>query len=177
MKIIFTAAVSIFACTVVGVQTASAQSKGDACANCTPERSASQRPNGDDERARIAAHNEWPPRPQVWTKPLPLNYRIFKTNFLLNNESDKEIRAIKWTATLINRETKETIQTFPLETKKKIAAHKSITLKEKLVVPLKKLQGQVVSATAPTKDPTKIALDEKYQIVEIRYADKSVSRP
>ena len=102
---------------------------------------------------------------------------VFDHLLLVNNESDKEIRSIKWTATLINRETQETIQSFPLETKRKIAPHKSSKLKERLVLPLKKLQGQVVSATQPIKDPTRTAVDEKYEIVEILYADKSVSKP
>jgi hypothetical protein len=107
----------------------------------------------------------------------PPNYRVFKTNFLVNNESDKEIRQIKWTTTLVNRETKETIGTFPLSTKKTIRPLKSRRLKEKVFVPLKKLLGPTVSAGNPT-DPNKVVeLDEKYQIVEIVYKDKSVARP
>lgn len=176
MKSIF-AAMIIVAAGIASAQSTAAQQKGDTCTNCTSERSLGQRPSGDDERARIAAHNEWPQRPQVAKPKPPPKYTVFNTNFLVNNESEKEIRAIKWTATLINRETQETIQTFPLETRKKIAPHKSIRLKERLVVPLKKLQGQIVSATQPIKDPTKIPVDEKYEIVEILYADKTVSKP
>ena len=51
-------------------------------------------------------------------------------------------------------------------------------LKERLVVPMKKLQGQVVSATEPVKDPAKaLEVDTKYEIIEIIYKDKSILRP
>ena len=173
MKTFLTLLILLFAYSCASAQNVQ---RGDTCANCGVERSNPQR-DLNAQRTPTGTGNEWPGRPQVWTKPLPLKYTVFKTSFLVNNESDKEIREIKWTATLINRETRETIQTFTLETKKKIGAHKSKKLKERLVVPLKKMQGQVVSATQPIKDPAKIAVDEKYEIVEILYADKSVSKP
>lgn len=164
---------------IVASSCAYAQSppRGDTCANCGVERSDPQR-DLNAQRTHTGTGSEWPGRPQVGGPPRPLKYTVFKTNFLVNNNSDKEIREIKWTATLINRETQETIQTFPLQTKKKIAAHKSGKLKEKLMVSVKKVQGQVVSATQPVKDPSKgVEVDEKYEIIEITYKDKSVSRP
>jgi hypothetical protein len=116
-----------------------------------------------------------PARPQVAKTPMA-THRLFVTDFLVKNESDKEIREIRWTATLVNRDTQEIIQTFPLQTKKKIAAHHSKKLKQKLYVPLKKLQGPVVSPQS-MKDPKDIPVDEKYEILEIVYKDKSVKRP
>jgi hypothetical protein len=147
------------------------------CSGCTDAQKV-QRISQESRAKETAENNQWPGRPQVSPTAPPPKYTVFKTNFLVNNDSDKEIREIKWTATLINRETSETIQIFPLQTKKKIAPHKSAKLKERLVVPIKKLRGQVVSATQPAKDPTKgVEVDEKYEIIEILYTDKSVSRP
>jgi hypothetical protein len=144
------------------------------CMGCTDAQK-TQRISEENRGKDIADHNQWPGRPQVARSSLS-QYWMFTTNFLVNNDSDKEIREIKWTATFINQETKETIQSFPLQTKKKIAPHRSKELKQKLFVPLKKLQGQVVSVTQP-KDPKNVVVEEKYEIVEIVYKDKSVSRP
>jgi hypothetical protein len=161
---------------ILACSAANAQARGDTCVNCG-DRPNNQQINAQDQRAsEIAAHNQWPGRPEV-AKSASRTHTLFITNFQLNNDSDKEIREIKWTATLTNRETREEIGTFPFQTKKKISPHKTVTLKERLAVPLKKLHGQVVSATQPT-DPNKpVPVDEKYQVVEIVYADKSVFKP
>jgi len=187
MKTIFTVILLVFAGSIAAAQSRPPEappqegSKVAApsafCMGCTDAQK-SQRISQESRSKETAKNNQWPGRPEVATTGPPPKYTVFKTNFLVNNDSDKEIRAIKWTATLINRETQETIQTFPLETKKKIAPHKSSKLKERLVVPVKKLRGQVVSATQPVKDPAKgVEVDEKYAIIEIVYKDKSVSRP
>jgi hypothetical protein len=137
-----------------------------------------QRISQESRGKETAENNQWPGRPQVSPTAPPPRYTVFRTNFLVNNDSNKEIREIKWTATLINRETQEIIQSFPLQIKKKTAAHKSGKLKERLVVPMKKLQGQVISATQPGKDPAKaVDVHQNYQIIEIVYADKTVSKP
>jgi hypothetical protein len=170
MKTFLTLIILIFICSCASAQSAP---RGDTCANCSVERSDPQR-DLNAQRNRPQTGNEWPVRPQV-AKSTPPKYTVFKTNFLVNNESDKEIRSIKWTATLINRETQETIQSFPLETKRKIAPHKSSKLKERLVLPLKKLQGRQFQPHSQLK--TDETVDEKYEIVEILYADKSVSKP
>src|ERR1041385_36544 len=171
MKSFLALTILILACAA-----ANAQARGDTCVNCG-DRPYNQQLNAQDQKSQeTAAHNQWPTRPEVAKSAVPI-HTLFITNFQLNNDSDKEIREIKWTATLTNRETHEEIGTFPLQTKKKISPHKTVTLKERLAVPVKKLRGQVVSATQPT-DPNKpVPVDEKYQIVEIVYADKSVSRP
>jgi hypothetical protein len=145
------------------------------CMGCTDAQK-SQRISEENRGKDIADHNQWPAGPQV-ARSSRSQYWMFTTNFLVNNDSNKEIREVKWTATFINQETRETIQSFPLQTKKKIAPHRSKALKQKLFVPLKKLQGQVVSATQPPKDPKNVVVEEKYEIVEIVYKDKSVSRP
>lgn len=144
------------------------------CTGCTDAQKI-QRISEENRGKDITDPSQWPGRPQV-AKPSLATHRLFVTDFLVKNDSDKEIREIRWTATLVNRDTQETIQTFPLRTKKKIAAHKSGKLKQKLFVPLKKLQGQVVSPQS-IKDPRDIPVDKKYEIVEIVYKDKSVSRP
>ena len=171
MKTLLALAILVFASSVAGAQKGDIYVTSNGRTNSQPQSS----PQPDPTRG-LTGPSEWPKRPEVY-RSAPSNYRLFVTKFLVNNESNKQIREIKWTATLINRETRETIGTFPLQTRKKIGAHKSATLKERLVVPLKKLRGQVVSATQPT-DPNKpVPIDEKYEIIEIIYADKSVSRP
>ena len=144
------------------------------CMGCTDAQK-TQRISEENRGKNTTDPTQWPDRPQV-AKPAMATHRLFVTNFLVKNDSDKEIREIKWTATLVNRDTQETIQTFPLQTKEKIAAHKSKKLKQKLYVPLKKLQGPVVTPQS-MKDPKDIPVDEKYEIVEIVYQDKSVRRP
>src|SRR6266404_669596 len=172
MKTFFALTILILACSA-----AYAQARGDTCVGCRERTNNPTQPNPQDQSARDpVARNQWPGRPEV-AKSAARTHTLFITNFQLNNDSDKAIREIKWTATLINRETQEEIGTFPFQTKKKISPHKTVTLKEKLAVPLRKLRGQVVSATQPT-DPNKpVPVDEKYQVVEIVYADKSVSKP
>ncbi len=187
MKTIFSVMLIVIAASIAAAQSkppeAPAQERSKVaappsyCIGCTDAQK-SQRISQDNRDKVVAEGSQWPARPQVSPHAPPSKYTVFKTNFLVNNDSDKEIREIKWTATLINRETHETIQTFPLQTKKKIAAHKSGKLEEKLMVSVKKVQGQVVSATQPPKDPSKgVEVDEKYELIEIVYKDKSVSRP
>lgn len=153
---------------------ASAQTvqKGDTCANCTVERSSTtaERNEADRRAQDLARRNEWPSRPTVG-RSLPSNRRYFVTDFLVNNQSDKEIRQIKWTVTLINRETQQTIDTLPMDTKKKISAHKSSRLKEKFSVSLKKLIGPTVSANDPSDPQKTVEVVQKYEIVEIVYKD------
>lgn len=175
MKTFLSVTVLLFAYSFANSQGQSNPPRGDTCASCGIERSDPQRDISAQDRTRVASSDAWPIRPEVANRR-GSPYRVVTTNFLVNNDSDKEIRTIKWTATLINRETKETIQTFPLETRKKIGPHKSAKLKEKLVVPVKKLRGKVVSATQPN-DPKEVAVDEKYEIVEIVYADKTTAKP
>jgi hypothetical protein len=104
-------------------------------------------------------------------------YAEFKTNFLVNNDSDKKIKRITWECTLLNKATGDPIHTFSLTTAKNIAPHKSKLLRETVVVPMKKLMGQVVPANQTAQPPKQVEVDEKYQIVEIEYADGSIVRP
>ena len=115
-----------------------------------------------------------PGRPQV-SRSGAGQYAEFKTNFLVNNDSDKKIKSIKWECTLLNKTTGDPIHTFTLTTAKNIAPHKSKLLQEKVVVPMKKLMGQVVPANQPT--PGQVEVDEAYRIIEIEYADGSIVRP
>lgn len=104
-------------------------------------------------------------------------YAEFKTNFLVNNDSDKKIKSIKWECTLLNKSTGDPIHTFSLTTAKTIDPHKSKTLRETVVVPMKKLMGQVVPANQSPQPPKQVEVIEKYQIIEIEYADGSIARP
>ena len=122
------------------------------------------------------ANNESLGRPQVSRSGLP-QYAEFKTNFLVNNDSDKKIKSIKWECTLLNKTTGDPIYTFSLTTPKTIDPHKSKTLRKKVIVPMKKLLGQVVSANQPAQSLRQVPVDEKYQIIEIEYADGSIVRP
>ena len=115
-------------------------------------------------------------RPQVSRSGLP-QYAEFKTNFLVNNDSDKRIKSITWECTLLNKTTGDQIHTFSLTTTKKIDPHKSRTLRETVMVPMKKLMGQVVPANQSGQPPKQVEVDEKYQIIEIEYADGSIVRP
>jgi hypothetical protein len=122
------------------------------------------------------ANNELPNRPQV-ARSGAGQYAEFKTKFLVNNDSDKKIKRITWECTLLNKATGEPIHTFSLTTAKNINPHKSKLLQEKVVVPMKKLMGQVVPANQTGQPPKQVEVDEKYQIVEIEYADGSIARP
>jgi len=122
------------------------------------------------------ANNELPNRPQV-SRSDAGQYAEFKTNFLVNNDSDKKIKSIKWECTLLNKTTGDPIHTFTLTTAKSINPHKSKLLQEKIVVPMKKLMGQVVSANQTAQPSRQVEVDEKYQIIEIEYADGSIVRP
>lgn len=122
------------------------------------------------------ANNEWPDRSQVSRSGVG-RYAEFKTNFLVNNDSDKKIKSIKWECTLLNKTTGDPIHTFSLTTPKTIGPHKSKTLRETLIVPMKKLMGQVVTANQSAQPPRQVEVDEKYQIIEIEYADGSIVRP
>jgi hypothetical protein len=122
----------------------------------------------------VKDHNEWPARAEI-SGPRTARYAEFKTNFLVSNDSDKKIKSIKWECTLLNKTTGDTIQTFSLTTTKKIDPHKSKLLQEIVAVSMKKLMGQVVPANQPT--PGQVEVDEKYQIIEIEYADGSIVRP
>jgi hypothetical protein len=124
----------------------------------------------------VTAHNEWTDRPRVSGSGSP-QYAEFKTNFLVNNDSDKKIKSIKWECTLLNKTTGDPIHTFTLTTAKNIDPHKSKTLRERVVVPMKKLMGQVVPANQSAQPPKQVEVDEKYQIIEIEYADGSIVRP
>jgi hypothetical protein len=121
-----------------------------------------------------AANDQSLGHPQV-SRSAAGQYAEFKTNFLVNNDSDKKIKSIKWECTLLNKTTGDTIQTFSLTTTKKIDPHKSKVLQEKVAVSMKKLMGQVVPANQPTS--SQVEVDEKYQIIEIEYADGSVVWP
>ncbi len=175
MKSFLVIAASLLMSSIAGAQS---PPRGDTCANCNSERQNPQAPrNEQDRRAQeIVKHNEWPARPEL-PRSGPVNHRLFVTNFLVKNESDKEIREIKWTATLINRETQERFGTFPLATKKRIRPRKSARLKERVFVPLKNLIGSTVSASSPNDHKNPVKIDDKYEIVEIVYKDKSVVRP
>jgi hypothetical protein len=122
------------------------------------------------------ANNGSPGRPQVSRSGLP-QYAEFKTNFLVNNDSNKKIKSITWQCTLLNKTTGDQIHTFSLTTAKKIDPHKSRTLRETVIVPMKKLMGQVVPANQSAQPPRQVEVDEKYQIIEIVYADGSIVRP
>ena len=122
------------------------------------------------------ANNESPGRPQV-SRSRAGQYAEFKTNFLVNNDSDKKIKRITWECTLLNKTTGDPIHTFSLTTAKTIDPHKSKTLRETVLVPMKKLMGQVVPANQSAQPPKQVEVDEKYQIIEIEYADGSLVRP
>jgi outer membrane murein-binding lipoprotein Lpp len=145
------------------------------CMGCTD----SQKVNLISREARekdATANNELPNRPQV-TRSRAGQYAEFKTNFLVNNDSDKKIKSIKWECTLLNKTTRDPIHTFSLTTAKTIDPHKSKTLRETVIVPMKKLMGQVVPANQSAQPPRQVEVDEKYQIIEIEYADGSIVRP
>jgi hypothetical protein len=122
------------------------------------------------------ANNELPNRPEG-SRPRAGQYAEFKTNFLVNNDSDKKIKSIKWECTLLNKTTGDPIHTFLLTTAKTIDPHKGKTLRETVIVPMKKLMGQVVPANQSAQPPRQVEVDEKYQIIEIEYADGSIVRP
>src|SRR5690242_13191480 len=104
MKSFLAITILIFACAA-----ANAQARGDTCAGCSERAGSQSQPNPQDQWARDAAgHNDWPIGPHG-AKFDPSAYGLFITNFQLNNDSEKAIREIKWTATLINRETQEEI--------------------------------------------------------------------
>ena len=115
-------------------------------------------------------------RPGV-SRPGTGQYAEFKTNFLVNNDSDKKIKRIMWECTLLNKTTGDPIHTFTLTTEKKIDPHKSKLLQEKVNVPMKKLMGQVVPANQTGQSPTQVEVDEAYRIIEIEYTDGSIVRP
>jgi hypothetical protein len=145
------------------------------CSGCTDSQKReiiSREARGKD----VTDHNELPGRPQV-SRSGAGQYAEFKTNFLVNNDSDKKIKSIKWECTLLNKTTGDPIHTFTLTTAKKIDPHKSKTLRETVVVPMKKLMGQVVPANQSAQPPKQVEVDEKYQIIEIEYADGSIVRP
>lgn len=124
----------------------------------------------------VAANKDLLGRPQV-SRSGAGQYAEFKTNFLVNNDSDKKIKRITWECTLLNKTTGDPIHTFSLTTAKNINPHKSKLLQEKVVVPMKKLMGQVVPANQSAQPPKQVEVDEKYQIIEIEYADGSIARP
>jgi hypothetical protein len=124
----------------------------------------------------VTDHSEVPGR-REGSRSGPPQYAEFKTNFLVNNDSDKKIKRIKWECTLLNKTTRDPIHTFSLTTAKKIDPHKSKLLQEKVVVPMKKLLGQVVPANQTAQPPRQVEVDEMYQIIEIEYADGSIARP
>jgi hypothetical protein len=115
-------------------------------------------------------------RPQV-SRSWPGQYAEFKTNFLVDNDSAKKIKSIKWECTLLNKTTGATIQTFLLTTMKKIDPHKSKVLQETVAVSMKKLMGQVVPANQSPQPPKQVEVDEKYRIIEIEYTDGSIVWP
>jgi len=124
----------------------------------------------------VTDHSDLPGRPEG-SRPRAGQYAEFKTNFLVNNDSDKKVKSIKWECTLLNKTTGDLIHTFSLTTAKTINPHKSRTLRETVVVPMKKLLGQVVPANQSAQPPRQVEVDEKYQIIEIEYADGSIVRP
>ena len=145
------------------------------CTGCTE----SQKADLISREARekdVSDHNQLPVRPQV-SRSGAGQYAEFKTNFLVNNDSDKKIKRITWECTLLNKTTGDPIHTFSLTTAKNINPHKSKLLQEKVVVPMKELMGQVVPANQSAQPPKQVEVDEKYQIIEIEYADGSIARP
>lgn len=130
-----------------------------------------------EKDAAIAAGNNGSlGRPQV-SRSGAGQYAEFKTNFLVNNDSNKKIKRIQWECTLLNKTTGDTIHSFTLSTAKKIDPHKSKLLEEKVNVPMKKLMGQVVPANQSAHPPKQVEVDEAYRILEIEYADGSIVRP
>lgn len=130
-----------------------------------------------EKDAAIASGNNGSLGRPVVSRSWPGQYAEFKTNFLVNNDSDKKIKRITWECTLLNKNTGDTIQTFTLTTDKKIDPHKSKLLQEKVNVPMKKLMGQVVPANQSPQPPKQVEVDEAYRILEIEYTDGSIVRP
>ena len=144
------------------------------CSGCTDAQK-EQIISRETRAKEVADSNESPGAPKVarGNNPRPHAYALYPTRFLITNHSDKKTKQVKWEATLINRDTKETIQTFSLVTRKSIGRHKNAVIKENLVVPLRQLTGPVVTAGQPGMPD----IVGKYKIVEIEYKDGSVFRP
>jgi hypothetical protein len=102
----------------------------------------------------------------------------FYASVVVTNDTAKRIKQITWETNLIDAATMKTISTYTLVTRKKIAPHAVVTLKQKVEVPLepKMISGNQLT---PVKRgmPNVIRTDSVSKITEIEYTDGSVSSP
>ena len=129
-----------------------------------------------EDRGKNAPSNDHVTAPSIATSN-PHTYASFTTNFLVSNNSNKKIKRINWETTLINRETNQLIQTFSFVTKRTVAPHKELVLKQNLHVPMSKLLGPVVTAGQPGAKTSRPEVLEQYRNIEIEYKNGSIVRP
>ncbi|MDX6405123.1 MAG: hypothetical protein QOH70_2578 [Blastocatellia bacterium] len=105
-------------------------------------------------------------------------YVNFDASVVVTNDSAKRIKQITWETNLIDAATMKTISTYTLVTRKRIAPHAVVTLKQKVEVPLepKMISGNQLN---PVKRgmPNVIRTNQVSKIREIEYTDGSVSSP
>jgi hypothetical protein len=105
-------------------------------------------------------------------------YVNFYASVVVTNDTAKRIKQITWETNLLDAATMKTISTYTLVTRKKIAPHAVVTLKQKVEVPLepKMISGNQLT---PVKRgmPNVIRTNQVSKITEIEYTDGSVSSP
>jgi hypothetical protein len=105
-------------------------------------------------------------------------YVNFYASVVVTNDTAKRIKQITWETNLVDAATMKSISTYTLVTRKKIAPHAVITLKQKVEVPLepKMISGNQLT---PVKRgmPNVIRTQQVSKITEIEYTDGSVSSP
>lgn len=93
----------------------------------------------------------------------------FDANIEVTNSAAKTIKAIEWTATLIDHETGAIIRSYDVTSKTNIAPGKTKKLSKQLTTP----RAHVVQASSPT--PNKQVADLKVKVTAVTYTDGSTS--
>jgi hypothetical protein len=102
----------------------------------------------------------------------------FDASVVVTNDTGKRIKRITWETDLVDAATMKPIRTFTFVTRKTIAPNKVIVLNKKVEAPL---EPEMMSANqvTPVKRgvPNVIRTEQVSRIIEIEYADGSVSAP
>jgi hypothetical protein len=93
----------------------------------------------------------------------------FNADINVTNSAAKTIKAVAWTATLVDHETGAVIRSYDVTTKTKIAPGKTKKLSKRLTTP----GAQVVRANSQT--PKRQVADLKVTVTGVTYADGSTS--
>lgn len=160
--------------------TANGQAQGQPCPRC----SEAQREQQNRERAKLEnADTIWLRRAKPITAPASQKpyYARTEIRFGLVNEAAKKIKQITWECTLVHPETQAEIAKYTFVTRKNIAPYQEAILKETVEVPMNQYYGKVVPVgqVGKQKDqlPPVVQAVQFNKVIEIKYADGSLSRP